>query len=295
MAVGIRRREFITLLGGVAAVASGLTPLAADAQPSDPVRALQMRILRMQAEAAADKINHFLGNIQSQLGWTTQLPWSADTINQRRFDGLRLLRQVPAITELAQLDSAGIEQLKVSRLAMDVVASQGDFSQDPKFTVAMAKQVYYGPVYLRSQSATYPHMTLSLAGTRREAGVSVAMVSLKLVWDLINGMKAGAHGVAYVLDALDRVIAHSSIETYGRDAQGRVTVALDLSLFQRDFSRLAHVQAARAAGFGAVTGLVEVARDINGREVLAAYAGVVGPGWLVFVELPTEEANAPAP
>ena len=200
---------------------------------------------------------------------------------------------MPAITELAQRDSAGIEQLKVSRLAMDVVASQGDFSQDPKFTVAMAKQVYYGPVYLLRQSV--PYMTLSVAGTQRDTGVSVATVGLKLVWDLINGMKAGAHGVAYVLDALDRVIAHSSIETYGRDAQGRVTVALDLSLFQRDFSRLAHVQAARAAGFGAVTGLVEVARDINGREVLAAYAGVVGPGWLVFVELPTEEANAPAP
>ena len=30
--------------------------------------------------------------------------WSAGTIEQRRFDGLRLLRQVPAITELAQLD-----------------------------------------------------------------------------------------------------------------------------------------------------------------------------------------------
>src|SRR5436190_17796971 len=101
-----------------------------------------IRIQREQAEAAASKIGNFIREIESQVGWTTQLPWSAGTIDQRRFDGLRLLRQVPAITELAQLDSAGVEQLKVSRLAMDVVASQGDFSQDPKFTVAMAKQVF---------------------------------------------------------------------------------------------------------------------------------------------------------
>ena len=37
-------------------------------------------------------------------------------VDQRRFDYVRLLRQVPAITELAQLDGEGREQLKVSRL-----------------------------------------------------------------------------------------------------------------------------------------------------------------------------------
>src|ERR671927_314191 len=102
--------------------------------------------LREQAESAAAKIGQFIKEIESQVGWTTQLPWSAGTIDQRRFDGLRLLRQVPAITELSQLDSSGREQLRVSRLAMDVVASQADFSKDPKFAEAVAHKVYYGPV-----------------------------------------------------------------------------------------------------------------------------------------------------
>jgi hypothetical protein len=61
----------------------------------------------------------------SQVGWTTQLPWSAGTIEQRRFDALRLLRQVPAVTELSLLDASGKEQLRVSRLAMDVVGKFG--------------------------------------------------------------------------------------------------------------------------------------------------------------------------
>src|SRR5256886_2397305 len=129
-----------------------------------------IRIQREQAEAAAAKIGQFIKEIESQVGWTTQLPWSAGTTEQRRFDGLRLLRQVPAITELAQLDAAGTEQLKVSRLAMDVVASKADLSSEPRFAEAVAKKVYYGPVYFRRESE--PYMTLSLAGTRRDAGVS---------------------------------------------------------------------------------------------------------------------------
>ena len=36
-----------------------------------------IRIQHEQAEAAAAKISQFIKEIESQLGWTTQLPWSA--------------------------------------------------------------------------------------------------------------------------------------------------------------------------------------------------------------------------
>ena len=142
-----------------------------------------VRIQREQAEAAAAKLGQFIKEIENQVGWTTQLPWSAGTIEQRRFDALRLLRQVPAVTELALLDASGHEQLRVSRLAMDVVGSNLDLSAEPKFTEAVAHKVYYGPVYFRRESE--PYMTLALAGTRRESGVSVAEVNLKLMWDCL--------------------------------------------------------------------------------------------------------------
>jgi signal transduction histidine kinase len=239
-------------------------------------KASLIRIQREQAEAAAAKIGQFIKEIDSQIGWTTQLPWSAGTLEQRRFDGLRLLRQVPAITELAQLDATGHEQLHVSRLAMDVLGSQTDFSQEPKFLDALAHKVYYGPVYFRRESE--PYMTVALAGTRRDAGVSLAEVNLKLIWDVVSQIKVGAHGQAYVVDAEGRLIAHPDIS---------------LVLRNTDLSRMAQVQAARARGAGVPPDPVQVAPDLQGRRVLTAYAPVEPLGWLVFVELPVDEAYAP--
>jgi len=239
-------------------------------------RSSLVRIQREQAEAAAAKLEQFVKEIESQVGWTTQLPWSAGTIEQRRFDALRLLRQVPAVTELALLDASGHEQLRVSRLAMDVVGSNLDLSADPKFTEAVAHKVYYGPVYFRRESE--PYMTLALAGTRRESGVSVAEVNLKLMWDVVSQIKVGEHGDAYVVDREGRLIAHPDIS---------------LVLRNTDMSQLAQVQAARQAAANAQADVSQEARDIAGREVLTAHAPVTPLGWLIFVELPVAEAYAP--
>src|SRR5580704_2649266 len=238
-------------------------------------KAALIRIQHEQAEAAAAKIGQFVKEIESQLGWTTQLPWSAGSIEQRRFDALRLLRQVPAITELAQVDSTGKERLRVSRLAMDVLDSGLDLSQDPKFTQAVANKVYYGPVYFRRESE--PYMTLALAGTRKDAGVSIAEVNLKLIWDVVSQIKVGEHGHAYVVGPGGRLIAHPDIS---------------LVLRNTDMSKLVQVQAAQAGSTSADLESLQGTKNIQGQEVLTASAPIAPLGWTMFVELPVEEAYA---
>jgi signal transduction histidine kinase len=235
-----------------------------------------IQVQHEQAESAATKIGQFIKEIESQVGWTTQLLWSVETIEQRRFDALRLLRQVPAITELSQVDASGKEQLRVSRLAMDVVGSGLDLSKDPKFAEAVKNKVYYGPVYFRRESE--PYMTLSLAGTRRDAGVSIAEVNLKLIWDVVSKIKVGEHGQAYVVDARGRLIAHPDIS---------------LVLRNTDMTRLVQVQAAQRGATGASAEEIQTATDIQGRQVLTAFAPVAPLGWTVFVELPVDEAYQP--
>jgi signal transduction histidine kinase len=118
-------------------------------------------------------------------------------------------------------------------------------------------------------------MTLSLAGTRRDTGVSIAQVNLKLIWDVVSKIKVGEHGRAYVVDSAGRLIAHPDIS---------------LVLRNTDMSRLAQVRGARA---GSATEAVREADDIGGHRVLTAYAPVNPLGWFVFVETPIEEAYAP--
>ncbi len=236
-------------------------------------KAALIRVQHEQAEAAAAKISQFVKEIESQLGWTTQLPWSAGSIEPRRFDALRLLRQVPAITELAQVDSTGKERLRVSRLAMDAIDSGTDLSSDPKFTEAVAHKVYYGPVYFRRESE--PYMTLALAGARKDAGVSIAEVNLKLIWDVVSQIKVGERGHAYVVGPQGRLIAHPDIS---------------LVLRNTDMSGLAQVRAAQAGG--AMPDALQEATNIQGQKVLTASAPISPLGWTMFVELPVEEAYA---
>src|SRR5262249_51714768 len=171
---------------------------------------------------------------------------------------------------------SGKEQLRVSRLAMDVVGSGLDLSKDPKFAEAVKSKVYYGPVYFRRESE--PYMTLSLAGTRRDAGVSVAEVNLKLIWDVVSKIKVGERGQAYVLDARGRLIAHPDIS---------------LVLRNTDMTRLAQVQAVQKGVAYGADDEIPSTTDIQGRSVLSAFAPVAPLGWTVFVELPVGEAYQP--
>jgi len=279
LAATLRGRLFLkyaALFVGVvcaALVANGLLDTWASFQEQN---ALLIRLQSEQARAAATRISLFIKDIERQLAWATQLPWNADTLDQWRFDAVRLLRQVPAVTEVAQLDGAGREQGRVSRFVKDALGRRTDFSQDEFFIKALANKVYYGPVRFVGESE--PYMTLALAGVRRDWGVSVAEVNLKYIWDVVSQIRVGVHGRAYVVDPEGRLIAHPEISMVLRNT---------------DASRLRQVQAARAEDSATPPEQALETNDIEGRRVLSVHARAEPLGWLVFVELPVEEAYAP--
>ncbi len=236
-------------------------------------RRASIDVQREKAEAAAQKIESFVREIERQIGWVAQAQWASLPLEQRRFDYVRLMRQVPAITELVQLDRAGKEQLRVSRLSMDVVGAGTDHSTDPAFIGATANKVYFGPVYFRKESEPYLTMAVSHGG---RSGVTVAEVNLKLIWDVVSQIKVGHDGYAYVVDRLGRLVAHPDIS---------------LVLRGTNMSQLAQVAGAIKPQ-GADEGPAD-ARNRAGVSVLSAHATIPALDWLVFVELPTSEAQRP--
>ncbi len=267
---------FVILVSG-ALVTSGLVEIYFSYQEN---KTALVSVQREKAAAAASRIEQFLREIENQIGWTTHASFAPQgaALDQRRFDYLRLLRQAPSITEISNLDPSGKEQLRVSRLAMDVVGSHTDFSQDPKFIEAKSGKVYLSPVYFRKESE--PYMTIAMAGRGQDAGVTVAEVNLKFIWDVVSQIKIGKAGYAYVVDSRSQLIAHPDIS---------------LVLQKSDLSSLSQVRAALGGppAPGERRETATIARDLQGRQVLTAQAAITPPGWSVFVEQPLAEAFAP--
>jgi class 3 adenylate cyclase/HAMP domain-containing protein len=233
-----------------------------------------LRIQREKAAAAAAAIEQFIAGIEGQLGWTTHTSAYAGAAGaeQRRFDFIRLLRQAPPITELVYTDADGKEQLRISRVAMDVVGSGIDRSGEPSFPAAKARGAWRGPVYFHKESE--PYMTIAVAEQRR-GGVTAAEVNLKFVWEVVSDIEVGQSGRAYVVDSAGRLLAHPDIS---------------LVLRQTDLAGLPQVAAALA---GAPTDEPMVTPDPEGREALSTHARIAPLGWLVFVDLPVDEAYQP--
>jgi class 3 adenylate cyclase len=234
-----------------------------------------VRIQREKAAAAAAAIEQFVAGIEGQLGWTTHAVAYAgpDGAERRRFDFIRLLRQAPPITELVYVDGDGKEQLRISRVAMDVVGSGIDRASEPLFAEAKAQGAWHSPVYFHKESE--PYMTVAAAEQGRGGGVIVAELNLKFIWDVVSGIQVGHNGRAYVVDDNGRLIAHPDIS---------------LVLRRTDLAALPQVAAALAGG---PAGEPMVASDPEGRQALSTYARIAPLGWLVFADLPLAEAYQP--
>ena len=226
-----------------------------------------------KADSAASRIETYIQEIERQLAWVRLPQLGTQTAELGRIEYLKLLRVVPAITDAAMLDALGKEQLRVSRLGMDTMASGADYSTSPQFLETKAGKTYFSPVYFRSGSE--PYMTIAVGSSG--GAVTLAEVNLKFIWDVVSRISIGKEGLAYVVDSRGRLIAHPDISYV---------------LQQQDLSKLPQVRAAR--GIDENGGApVSIARSAQGKEVLTSYVRIAPLGWTVLVEQPLVEAFAP--
>ncbi len=226
-----------------------------------------------KAVGAASRIEQYIRQISQQIGYAALPQLDAGDMELRRIEFNKLLRQAPAVTDIAQLDAAGREQIAVSRLGMDVVASGRDRSQEPAFTQARRGQPWFGPVYFRKD--TEPYMTVAVRSGGDKGPVAVAEVNLKFIWDVVSRIKIGDKGKAYVVDRNGLLVADPDI---------------GLVLRKTSVAELAHVKAAANAGNADEPAMVS--HDLGGTLVLASMAPIEPLAWKVFVEQPVSEVYA---
>jgi class 3 adenylate cyclase/HAMP domain-containing protein len=220
-----------------------------------------------KAEATAKRIDQSISELERQISWVTRA--SVVTLEQRRADYAQLLNQVAAVSQLSQLNGQGHEQLRLSRTAI-AVSSGADFSRDPRFTETVARGVSFSPATF---SGDRPFMSISVAHSGFNAGVTVADVDLNFLADFLGEAQVGKMTFAYVVDPHGKVLASS--------ARGPV-IANDLSTLPQVAALIASSGTPRASG-----------TDSDGEAVLAASSTVPKLGWFVLFEQPTAQALSP--
>src|SRR5689334_7597687 len=174
----------LVLVGGAVLASGAISVYFSYQENKAAIGALQHE----KALAAATRIQQYVERIQQQLAYASLPQIDASDVELRRIEFNKLLRQVPDITDIAQLDASGIEQIAVSRLAMDRILSGLDRSKEPAFQNAKRGQPWLGPVYFRKE--TEPYMTISLRSSDK-GPVTIADVNLKFIWDVVSRIKIG--------------------------------------------------------------------------------------------------------
>jgi len=260
----------IMTLVGMALLASGAISLVFSYRETTAALA---SLQREKAIGAASRIEQYLRQVTQQLQYAALPQMGAGDLELRRVEFLKLLRQVPEVTDVALIGADGREQIAESRLGMSLLGSGKDRSAEPAFQQARRGQPWYGPVYFRKE--TEPYMSVAVRSGGDNSPLTVAELNLKFMWDVVSGIKIGDKGKAYVVDREGYLVADPDI---------------GLVLRKTQLGALEHVKDMTAASSDDAPALQS--HDLAGTRVLASMAPIESLGWRVFVEQPVAEVYA---
>lgn len=220
-----------------------------------------------RARTTAWRIDQYMREIERQISWATRA--SSDTVGQRRADYQELLQQVPSITRLIELDSAGKELLRVTRHEV-AVGEDIDYSTDERFTSTLRQSVWFSPVYFDGRE---PYLSIAMRHPGRNAGSTVAEVDLSFLHGFVDSGQTSDGSYAYIVSAGGRLVSHSDVgRALGTDYAGLPQVAAVLSPGKQN---------------------VNTGRDPDGRSIIAGSALVPRVNWRLFFEQPLNTALKP--
>ncbi len=179
------------------------------------------------ARGVSAEIAAFFREIEGELNTMVQVQ-GIDSLTQSQLNSI--FSQLPAINKAFEsihlLDKNGLEQLHVSRIGIITVESEGDWSNDPAFTVAAAtEETYYSSISFDAP-ASEPLMSISRSllniQTGEVQGVLVADIRIKPVWDLFAGLRTEPGENIFLIDDGGRVVAHRNPSVVLRNTEYRV-------------------------------------------------------------------------
>ena len=176
----------------------------------------------------------------------------------------------PELRQIAITDREGGEIISTDGKSLE------NRSRDVAYQTAIKGEIYKSEVFISTNMA--PSMTIAMPVKRLNTmeGVAIADISLIAMWRLVDSIKIGKSGYAFVVSGDGRLIAHGL-------GDGKVRV-------------LSHEN---MKSLGIVNGVLQgrhstgLSKNIEGTEVIGVAAPVPSLGWGIVIEEPLTEAYAP--
>ncbi|MGB7538210.1 MAG: cache domain-containing protein [Anaerolineales bacterium] len=203
------------------------------------------------------------------------------TSDERKVTLDRLLGLQTSFKQLALLNASGRQLTMVSRRSL---SQSGQFTEQLTGDLLARNregQKSISPVYIDAESneplVVIAIPVMNLFGEYQ--GTLAAELNLKFMWELVDQLKVGEAGYAYVVDEQGKLIAFSDT---GRVLQGENVQNIGaLSAFVSNPSASGDIKPNTAPYVG-----------LNGETVVGTYLPLGSPTWAVVIEVPWTEAYA---
>jgi signal transduction histidine kinase len=236
------------------------------------LESLTYQVQRQQARAVAADVEAFLSVPKRAMTVIAAMPWQVAGMGpaerKREFDTLMALSS--AVSELGWYDAQGEPRIFVSRLQTDAV---GDSTSNAKRARALPPTVeptISGEVFIDGLDLAAVMAVRDVSG----GGLSYAVLNLRFLSQLVEGVHVGNTGRAYVVDGAGRLIAHPNIGFAMRHRLENVAGGHGPATHKR----------------GSSIGTLGILR---GENSISSTAAVAGTDWRVVVEQDAADLLAP--
>jgi putative methionine-R-sulfoxide reductase with GAF domain len=186
----------------------------------------------------------------------------------------------PAFRQFALIDGGGGQLAQVSRVSQSLSPQFTLQLKGDSLTQTAQGQRYISPVYF-DEGTSEPLVAIAIPVKNVLGdiqGALVAEVNLKFMWDLVDQIRVGETGYAYVVDNQGNLIAFGDTS--------RV-------LANENVGQIAEVKeyVENSSTAGDVTPELVSYTGLTGKTVVGTYLPLGSPEWAIFTELPTAEAT----
>jgi len=233
------------------------------------------------AQDASKTVSSFILEKFSRLETAVEFsnPVSADLVTRKNImEGL--LGIDPAFRQFRLFDSQGLQLAEVSRISATLSHQFISLWNNDITTLTSKGQQFISPVYI-DDATSEPMIAIAIPVKNNVGdfqGTLVAEVNLKFMWDLVDQLKIGTTGLAYVVDNQGNLIAYRDVS---RVLKGENVRNLpEVAEFLQDPSSIDISPAKLETG-------------IQGSTSLSTHVTLSSPPWAVIVEMPWQEAYQP--